>query len=97
MNKYKDTTTDYTRTPDYKIPEIVLNPEFVKEAETKEEILPIEKISQLLMSFSSSASIAPTHTPRNFYEQLVVKDSGSVMKLWVWTQKSKSWKSSTLT
>lgn len=78
--------------PKEAIPQVEL-PEITKTEITKEnKVFSIEKISQLIMYQSGTATVAPTHSPRNFYEQIVFKDDGSNKRLWIWSQYSKEWK-----
>lgn len=83
--------------PKGKIPELAITEPEEKEGEEEFPTVPIEKISRTLMFQEGNASVAPTHSPRMFYEQLVVKDSGSVRKLWVWSAKDGNWRFTTLT
>lgn len=92
-----NTSTDPTKNPQGLIPEIVLTQHEVKIGVEPIKSIPIEKISQLLMFQSGDASTSPTHSPRNFYEQIIIKDSGSVRKLWIWGQKDAVWRNITLT
>ncbi len=91
------TNTESTQIPKESIPEVVLKQPEIKTEEQPIRIVPIEKISQLLMFQSGNASTAPTHSPRNFYEQIVIKDSGSVRKLWILVQKDGVWRNATFT
>ena len=83
--------------PKGKIPELDIAQPEEEEKEEEFPTVPIEKISRTLMFQEGNASTAPTHSPRMFYEQLVVKDSGSVRKLWVWSAKDANWRYTILT
>jgi hypothetical protein len=96
MPYIKSTITDATKAPEVEIPQIGLNTPTPIQITKKIESYPIKKTAEFAMSFNSSATVAPTHKPRNFYEQLVIKDSGSVVALWLWSQEDGSWHSTTL-
>lgn len=89
LNKKK---VDATEKPEEKIPEVELTQPEVKVEPEPIKTIPIEKISQLIMSFTTTATTAPTHSPRSFYEQLVWKDDGTDRILWIWGQKDGVWR-----
>lgn len=43
-----------------------------------------------------TVSVAPTHIPRNLYEQLVIYINGATYKLYLYDATNKNWKSVTL-
>jgi len=96
MAYIKITNISADKIPDTIIPEVVLNVPIITQDDNKREILPITNISQLIMHFNSSASVAPTYSPRNFYEQIIIKDSGTITGLWAWSP-TNGWKSTKLT
>lgn len=97
LDEIKKEEKDAEKQPIIPIPEVVLSQPGVRIEEKQQRSIPIGSISQLLMFQSGNASTAPTHSPRNFYEQLVIKDSGSVRKMWIWSQQDGNWRYTTLT
>lgn len=75
-----------------KIPEVELKEIPIEEIKEEKPIIPIEMVSQLIMFQTGTATVAPTHKPRNFYEQIVWKDDGTNKYLWIWSQYDSNWR-----
>ncbi len=73
------------------VPEVQLVQPEKEEVKKELNALPITSISQLAMFQSGDPAVAPTHSPRKFYEQFVVKSNGVSLALWIWNQYNGTW------
>ncbi len=82
--------------------EITKNVDYLKPenlpTDTKSPVLEqnINDLINLLRTIKRNRTAAPTITPRNFLEQIEFYDDGVNMRLYVWVNKTRGWRYTTL-
>jgi hypothetical protein len=83
---------DSTQQPTQPIPGVDLLGSEKPETGIERQTINIENIEHLIMFQSGTATTAPTHSPRKFYEQIVWKDDGTDKRLWIWSPYDATWR-----
>jgi len=74
-----------SETPKELIPEVILSQSQAIIQKTQPKSVAIDSLVKLLMYQTGTATVSPTHKPRNLYEQMVWKDDGTNKRLWIWS------------